>query len=216
MTRVAVFGDSIAAGTYLPSSEAWPQVVAAQLGITVENLGVGGSLIHNPSPEIPNRALLKNAIASAVTEWAGNVPNAAVILCGANDMVEHAPEAPYPSNLHSTEYPRWELVYAIAQLHTAGVPNVYIVTLTPRAEGTLTDANPTWPGILNGRTMSFNDWVRAGYPGHHIDTRGAFGDIRSGLGNTAFFVGDGLHPNALGHKAIADRVTPFLRTKLGL
>ena len=213
--RVAVFGDSITAGTYLDFTvDAWPAVVAERLDIDVENRGVGGSLLHNAWPSIPNRLMIGDAVDAAIAEWGANVPDAVVLAGGANDMIEHRADAPYPADLQSQEHPRWALVHIMWRLQAAGVSNIYFLTLTPRAEGTLTDAYPTWPGILQERTASFNAWLRAGFPTTVIDTRGHFGDVRSGLSNTAFYVGDGLHPNSLGHRVIGDRVASFLRGRL--
>lgn len=211
-TRVVVFGDSIAAGRYLDNpSDAWPALLAKR-GVTVENRGVGGSILHNASPSIPNRLMINDAITAAINEWNGNAPKYAIMAGGANDIVEHQ-TASYPSDLTSEEHPRWELVYMSQRLRAAGVQTILYVTLVPRSEGTITDAYPTWPGILQARTASFNAWLRAGFPGSVIDTRGHFGDLRSGLGNTAFYIGDGLHPNALGQRVIADRVAAALTAR---
>ncbi len=212
--RVAVFGDSITAGTYLDFPDAaWPAIVSERLDIDVENRGVGGSLLHNASPQIPNRLMVGDAVNRALTEWGANVPDAVVMAAGANDIIEHQ-AAPYPGNLASEEWARWTLVWISQQLRESGVQRIYFLTLAPRAEGTLTDAYPTYPGILQARTASFNEWLRAGFPGSVIDTRGQFGDLRGGLGNPAFYNGDGLHPNALGQRVIGDRVASFLQGRL--
>ncbi len=52
-------------------------------------------------------------------------------------------------------------------------------------------------------------------------TIACFGDsiVQGGnleLGDTAFYIGDGLHPNSLGHRVIADRVAAAVAPRLGI
>jgi len=217
---IACFGDSITQGGYLDfPADAWPALVARRLGVPVDNRGVGGSILHNSDPAgHPVRLMVADAVAAAVASWACSPPTVAVILAGHNDVIEHQIDYTRPMSPTSLEQSKWAAVAVTDTLLTAGVQHVLWVTLCPRAVGTLTDGHPTWPGIIQERVNDWNMWLSAWLAPTQrvIDTRGRLGDTAGGLGDAAFYIGDGLHPNALGHRVLADRVAAAVAPRLGI
>lgn len=217
MTTIACFGDSITQGNNLDfPGDAWPALVARRLGIEVDNRGVGGSLLHNSGPASPPRLMVADAVAAAVASWACSPPTVAVILAGHNDVIEHTVDYSQPLPATSLEQSKWAAVGVDSTLRAAGVRHVLWVTLCPRTVGTLTADHPDWPGIIQTRVVNWNAWLLAQFGTSVIDTRGRLGDTAGGLGDTAFYIGDGLHPNALGHRVLADRVAAAIAPRLGI
>lgn len=216
---IACFGDSIVQGGNLDfPSDAWPALVARRLGVPVDNRGVGGSLLHNSGPASPPRLMVADAVAAAVTSWQCVPPTVAVVLAGHNDVIEHTVDYAQPLAPTSLEQSKWAAIAVDSTLRAAGVQHVLWVTLCPRTPGTLTADHPDWPGIIQARINDWNTWLSAWLaPSQRIiDTRGRLGDTAGGLGDPSFYVGDGLHPNALGHRVIADRVAAAVAPRLGI
>lgn len=200
MTCLIALGDSMTAGRYLdsPSTEAWPSLLT---GVTVTNRGVGGSFLHGSAPLVRD-TLTGMGAADVAVVWAGH-----------NDVITHSPEWPYPADPRSIEHSRWAAIELDQALAAAAVPLVLWVTLAPRTHGTLTEATPTWPDIIQARIRSWNAWLCQQWPERVIDIRGRLGDVAGGLGSPALYIGDGLHINALGHAIVAGRVNAALRAR---
>lgn len=213
--RICAFGDSITQGNNLDFAvDAWPHLVARRLGVTVDDLGVGGSLLHNSGPASPPRLMIPDAVNAAIASWSCRPPAAAVVLAGHNDVIEHTVDYAQPLAPTSLEQSKWAAIAVDSALRAAGVPLVLWVTLCPRTTGTLTQDHPDWPPIIQGRVVNFNAWLVAQFADRVVDTRGRFGDTGGGLGDPSFYLGDGLHPNPNGHRVIADRVAAALATRL--
>jgi len=214
---IACFGDSIVQGGNLDfPADAWPSLVARRLGVEVDNRGQGGSLLHNSGPASPPRLMVADAVAAAVTSWQCVPPTVAVVLAGHNDVIEHTVDYSQPLPATSLEQSKWAAIGVDSTLRAAGVQHVLWVTLCPRTPGTLTADHPDWPGIIQGRIVNFNAWLLAQFGVNVIDTRGRLGDTAGSLGDPSFYIGDGLHPNALGHRVIADRVAAAVAPRLGI
>lgn len=214
---IACFGDSIVQGGNLDfPADAWPSLVARRLGVEVDNRGQGGSLLHNSGPASPPRLMVTDAVAAAVASWQCVPPTVAVVLAGHNDVIEHTIDYSQPLPPTSLEQSKWAAVGVDSTLRAAGVQHVLWVTLCPRTPGTLTFDHPDWPGIIQTRVANFNAWLLAQFGASVIDTRGRLGDTAGGLGDPSFYIGDGLHPNALGHRVIADRVAAAVAPRLGI
>ncbi len=215
---IACFGDSIVQGGNLDfPSDAWPALVARRLGVPVDNRGVGGSILHNSDPAgHPVRLMVSDAVAAAVASWQCVPPTVAVVLAGHNDVIEHTVDYSQPLPATSLEQSKWAAIGVDSTLRAAGVQYVLWATLCPRTPGTLTADHPDWPGIIQGRVVNWNAWLLAQFGTSVIDTRGRLGDTAGGLGDTAFYIGDGLHPNALGHRVLADRVAAAVAPRLGI
>lgn len=213
MSRLVVFGDSLAAGghayTY-PGGRPWADLVADALGLDLDNQGVGGSLLHDPASG-------QATVGAKVGAWlaAGGCADVAVILAGHNDIQQHQVDYSTPMSPTSLEQSKWAAVDLDNALRPH-VLHVLWVTLCPRTHGSLYQG-PTagWETVINARRVDFNAWLVANFGPRAIDTRGLLGDQpvagEAGLGNTALYIGDGLHLNPSGHEQLAPTIIAALR-----
>lgn len=192
---VWVFGDSIAAGTWLQPGEGWVDQLDTQLGGRVRNFAIGGQAVAFSAPGLPRMDdTVKEALQSQ-----SPTPKAIVFAGGINDFIQSD---------DSASATRWA-VFNLNSWIGANYPSVqlYVMTTTPYR------SDATYAVALSGRRAQYNDWVRAqfGPYGQVIDsgdllTAGAtYADIRYYL--------DPLHPNAKGAPVLTDGVRNALYLK---
>jgi len=111
-------------------------------------------------------------------------PRLVIVLLGANDLFIGAPVADSVSNITSI----------VQQIRAKGA-KVVLVGLT--VDATLDPFGGALPGIATQTSSSFVPGVLDGW-----------------YGDPAYLAADGTHPNNAGHKIMADRIEPVLRTTL--
>jgi acyl-CoA thioesterase-1 len=107
-----------------------------------------------------------------------------IVLLGANDLFTGVPVAQRVSNITSI----------VQQIRAKGA-KVVLVGLT--VDATLDPFEGALPGIAGQTSSSFAPGVLDGW-----------------YGDPAYMAADGTHPNNAGHKVMADRIEPVLRTAL--
>ena len=110
-------------------------------------------------------------------------------------------------NPRSLEQPKYVLQDLVAQIRASGV-EARVIGITPRSNG---GAREDFNLPIQARVVSMNSWSSACFGSRFVSIEGRLGDIRGGLGNTAYYTGDGLHLNALGQQSVADAVYHSLR-----
>jgi lysophospholipase L1-like esterase len=183
----AAFGDSITAGTWLPTyADSWIPKLEARLGISIANHAVGGAPIHDPG----GGPVLLDQVTAALA--GGPAPDVAIILAGTNDLVTHG----------NAELAQSAAAAQLVQdtLTAAGARVIWLAIL-PIGYGS---SHPDhWlPGLLERREL-LNDQLRpiAG-PGCWFDTDYLFG-AAGGLVTDPAWLLDGLHPTPAGASQMA-------------
>jgi len=183
------FGDSITAGTWLPTyADSWIPKLEARLGITIANAAVGGAPLHDPAGVGP---VLLDAVTAALA--GGPAPDVAIILMGTNDLVTHGLDT-----LHQSA--------AAAQLvqdtlRAAGARVIWLGIL-PMGYGT---SHPdSYVAPLLERRRALNESLRAiAGPGCWFDTDRLFAADASGFVADPAWLLDGLHPTPAGASQMA-------------
>jgi acyl-CoA thioesterase-1 len=111
-------------------------------------------------------------------------PRLVIVLLGANDLFIGAPVADSVSNITTI----------VQQIRAKGA-KVVLVGMT--VDATLDPFEGALPGIASQTSSSFVPGVLDGW-----------------YGDPAYMAADGTHPNNAGHKIMADRIEPVLRTAL--
>jgi len=111
-------------------------------------------------------------------------PRLVIVLLGANDLFQGVPVSQSVSNITSI----------VQQIRAKGAA-VVLVALT--ADATLDPFGGALPGLAGQTSSSFVPGVLDGW-----------------YGDPAYLSADGTHPNNAGHKIMADRIEPVLRTAL--
>lgn len=196
---VWVFGDSIAAGTWLadPATQSWPAQIDELMGPgqQVRNLAVGGQAVAYSGPGL--QRMDEYVLQTLAATPAAELPRVIVFAGGLNDFIRAYDVGPT----------RWA-VYQLGTTIAATYPGVAFLptTITPYR------SDSGWLVALSDRRAQYNAWARDmyGQAGQLIDsgdvlTAGAYADPR--------YYGDALHPNAGGAEAIADTVYTVLSQK---
>lgn len=194
---VWVFGDSIAAGTWLddPPTQSWPAQLDVLLGpgTQVRNFGVGGQTVAYDQPGGQRMDdLVRQTLSLTPSD---QLPDVIVFAGGINDLIRAA----------DTGATRWA-VFGLSTWVAANYPTVdfYVDTLTPYRSG------DPYSDPLSSRRADYNAWVRAQYgpAGRLIDA----GDILAAGATYADvrFFRDQVHPNARGAAIYADAVATIL------
>lgn len=182
------FGDSITAGTWLPTyADSWIPKLEARLGIAIANEAVGGAPLHDPG----GGPVLLDAVTAALA--AGPAPDVAIILAGTNDLVTHD-----AGTLHQSAAAAQQVQDTLL---AAGVRPVWLAIL-PMGYGT---SHPdSYVAPLLERRRLLNDSLRqiAG-PGCWFDTDRLFGADAGGFVADPAWLLDGLHPTAAGASQMA-------------
>lgn len=212
--KALFLGDSVTAGWANDDvSDGWPYLFAARSGWEITNLAVGGSLLHDP--------LVTDQLSSSSRSILKQVPvnlsafDLVIIDSGRNDVIEHGDEytdyrltpATRQVNPRSLEQPKYVLQDMVAQIRASGV-EARVIGITPRSNG---GPREDFNLPIQARVVSMNSWSSACFGSRFVSIEGRLGDIRGGLGNTAYYTGDGLHLNALGQQSVADAVYHSLR-----
>ena len=137
---------------------------------------------------IRNSGFPGDTTASALTRLNSSVlsrnPRLVIVLLGANDLFQGVPVAQRVSNITSI----------VQQIRAKGAA-VVLVGLT--VDATVDPFEGALAGIASQNSSSFVPGVLDGW-----------------YGDPAYMAADGTHPNNAGHKIMADRVEPVLRTAL--
>lgn len=187
--RICVFGDSVVWGAYDEECNGWPHrlqrlLVANGISKEVYPLGVCGNGIFH---------LLKRMRA----ECEARQPKTIVIAIGVNDA------AYWNEPSHGMQ----EATYARGIKEAIGIArhvtsDIVVVGLTP-ADERFTHPTAVYPTLhyTNERIARFDECARLMADDEYVP----FVDVRSAI-DIATDLSDGLHPNASGHRKIADLV----------
>lgn len=196
--RLWVFGDSIAAGTWLadPPAQSWPaQLDAMAGGGLVRNLAIGGQAVaFDGGPALPRMdQLVKDTLLATP---AAELPQLLLFAGGTNDLIRTA----------TMDETRWA-TYGLGVWVLQNFPTVKFLPMTITPLRTDHGASPI---ALSDRRAIYNTWARAQYgqAGWLMDTgdllcAGAtFADVR--------WFADSLHPNVDGAGILARGVHTVL------
>jgi len=201
---IGIIGDSITDGVASTpdTNRRWPDVLQRRLlaesrraRLAVLNAGIGGNQVTRDHAVFGDAAV--NRIGPDLLELSGL--RAVVFLEGINDVAGNTP--PRASAAEIIDGYRSLIAAARAQ----GLP-VMALTLTPTAP------NPNLPGHTDEQAVAVrhevNHWLRtSGEVDAVFDAEAALSAADgSGVLGAAFDVGDGLHPNDAGMRAIAESV----------
>jgi lysophospholipase L1-like esterase len=189
-SRVWVFGDSVAAGTWLqaPATESWPARLDAQMDAEVQNFAVGGQAVAYSAPGLPR---MDDTVKATFAANAPERPEAVVFAGGINDMIRSPDVGPTRT-----------AVYDLGGWIGQNYPGVrfFAMTVTPYR------ADAWYAQPLSERRTRFNAWERAMYApsGQLVDT----GDLLTAqtIYADSRYYSDSLHPNAEGAAVLAHGV----------
>jgi len=140
------------------------------------------------SINIRNSGIPGDTTASALARLNSSVlsrtPRLVIVLLGANDLFQGVPVSQSVSNITSI----------VQQIRAKGAA-VVLVALT--VDATLDPFGGALPGLASQTSSSLVPGVLDGW-----------------YGDPAYMAADGTHPNNAGHKIMADRIEPVLRTAL--
>ncbi len=207
---IVTFGDSITDGYHstIDADRRWPDRLAERLAgrgtgqaLGVVNAGVSGNRVLHDLPEAmfgPSALarLDRDALAQSGLRWL-------IVMEGIND-IGHPTASGLPEQAVTAEEIIAGYRQIIARAHAKGV-TVFGATLTP-FEGTVFPGYFTPEGEI--KRQAVNQWIRTGgaYDGV-IDFDAAVRDPdHPSRMRPEFDVGDHLHPNDAGYKAMADSV----------
>lgn len=191
MRKLICLGDSLTFGLRVPHSQTWPRLVSQQTGMSLENLGLNGDTTGG----------MLARLQSLAADNSHNAPKDMPILLlmgGSNDIFYAGTDTGARANMGAM----------IHQAITAHMVPVVGIPLPISPE----DAPENWGGIVDFREAAANierycqwlkDFCKAfGVPcvDFHQDFLASDGTVRREL------FADGLHPNALGHKVMAERL----------
>lgn len=210
--KIAFLGDSITAGAWVTKEEIYLSRVGAALGVQVQNLGVSGTRIAKQSHHV---ALHPDAFDEEFLVRAKRIDGDAdfvFVFGGTNDyghgdadLGELGDATPYTffgAAKLLTDY----LVSAFGREKVCFLlPLPRVGEERPDGDGVPYKTKSVGPLLLYVRAlMQVLDSVNVDY----IDLRGVFPPEK-----LSALTADGLHPNAEGHKLIADEIIKYLRGK---
>jgi lysophospholipase L1-like esterase len=188
--KITAFGDSITAGTWLPTyADSWIPKLATKLGVAIANRAVGGVPLH----DYGGGPVLMDQITAALAVGQPAF-NTAIILIGTNDLVTHT-DAQLVDSANAAHAVQNKLL-------AAGIRPIW-VSILPMGSGS---SHPDgWlPDLLRRRQILNRSYLRpmAGR-GHWFETDKLFGADANGLVTDASYLLDGLHPSAKGADQMA-------------
>ena len=197
--RLALYvalGDSFTAGTGCAPGEAWPDRLASALRP------------HNPELGLRNLAVQGATSAEVVTQLPEAIelePDLVTVVCGANDVLRST--RPDPSRYAD----------ALARILTGlreAVPGVRMVTATAPERWEFLDLGPRTRERVEGAIAEFNRVTRRLATRLEVPCLEVSDD--PGLGESANFCVDGLHPSPRGHERAARGFAMLLERELGI
>jgi lysophospholipase L1-like esterase len=184
----AAFGDSITAGTWLPSyADSWIPKLETRLGITIANHAVGGAPLHDPA----GGAALLDAVTAALA--GAPAPDVAIVLAGTNDLMTHDT---------STLTQSIAAAQQVQDTLTAAGSRVVWLGVLPMGYGT-SHRDVDVPVLLSRlRVLNAGLYGIAG-PGAWFDTDWLFDADAGGFVADPSWLLDGLHPTPKGADQLA-------------
>ncbi|MDT9691031.1 SGNH/GDSL hydrolase family protein [Streptomyces sp. P9(2023)] len=215
---VATFGDSITDGygATVGADDRYPDQLARRLAAAgaprpVLNLGIGGNRVLNDSACFGEKATARFSRDVLNQPRVGTV----VVLEGTNDLLMgYADASVFPCSAPNTKVTAAQLIEGhralIRAAHAKGIRAVGGTMIPVRGSR----AAPQFPvadfEAIEAVRDEVDDWIRtSGAYDAVVDFDRALSDPapgRSDLLNPAYDVGDGVHPNALGYKVMAETV----------
>ena len=186
MKKLICLGDSLTFGLRVPQSQTWPRLVQ-ETGVEVMNLGICGDTTGGMLARLPG-----------VLKEQGKTQAYVLIMGGSNDIFYSGTDTAARSNLGAM----------VHQVIAAGLTPVVGIPLPIVPE----DAPKEWEPVANFREAaklleSYCQWLKTYCKAFRIPTvdfRADFIDAQSCARRELFC--DGLHPNAQGHRLMANRI----------
>lgn len=189
MKKLICLGDSLTFGLRVPQSQTWPRLVQ-ETGVEVMNLGICGDTTGGMLSRL-----------QAVLREQGKTQAYVLIMGGSNDIFYSGTDTAARSNLGAM----------VHQVIAAGLTPVVGIPLPIVPE----DAPKDWEPVANfqeaaKRLNNYCDWIKTyckafGIP--TVDFRADFLDSQGRVRSELFC--DGLHPNAQGHRLMAQKFLAF-------
>jgi lysophospholipase L1-like esterase len=189
--KLTAFGDSITAGTWLPTyADSWIAKLSARLGLPIDNRAVGGVPLHDPSGAGP---VLMDQVTAALAAGQPTFTHA-VILCGTNDLMTHD-NATLSQSIAAAQ--------AVQDALAAKGVRVIWLAVLPMGYGT-SHRDSDLPTLLD-RRHTLDNGLRSIAGSRWVDTDRYFGADPTGfVAATTTWLIDGLHPNPAGASQMAD------------
>ena len=191
MRTLICLGDSLTFGLRVPHSQAWPRLISRDTGMEVRNLGISGDTTGGML------ARMQNLTGVACHGTAENMP-ILLIMGGSNDIFYAGTDVGARANIGAMIHQ----AMAAHMLPVVGIPLPIAPEDAPKGWGKIADFHKAAAQI-----EAYSLWLKdfcAAFGVAYVDFRQDFltpdGTVRREL-----FV-DGLHPNAAGHKRMAQRL----------
>lgn len=189
MKKLICLGDSLTFGLRVPQSQTWPRLVQ-ETGVEVINLGICGDTTGGMLARLP-----------AVLKEQGKTQAVVLIMGGSNDIFYSGTDTAARNNLGAM----------VHQVIAAGLTPVVGIPLPIVPE----DAPKEWEPVANFHEAaklleSYCAWLKTYCKAFHIPTvdfREDFLDTRGNARRELYC--DGLHPNAQGHRLMAQKLCNF-------
>ena len=186
MRKLICLGDSLTFGLRVPQSQTWPRLVQ-ETGVEVINLGICGDTTGGMLSRLP--AILKEQGRSAAY---------VMIMGGSNDIFYSGTDTAARGNIGAMVHQ----VIAARLTPVVGIP----LPIVPE------DAPKEWEPVANfqeaaKRLEGYCQWLKIYCKAFHIpvvDFRADFLDAQGKARRELFC--DGLHPNAQGHRLMAQKI----------
>ena len=190
MKKLICLGDSLTFGLRVPQSQTWPRLVQ-ETGVEVINLGICGDTTGGMLARLP-----------AVLKEQGKTQAVVLIMGGSNDIFYSGTDTAARNNLGAM----------VHQVIAAGLTPVVGIPLPIVPE----DAPKEWEPVANfheaaKRLEGYCQWLKTYCKAFRIPTvdfRADFLDAQEKPRRELFC--DGLHPNAQGHRLMAQKMGEML------
>lgn len=189
MKKLICLGDSLTFGLRVPQSQTWPRLVQ-DAGVEVVNLGISGDTTGGMLARLP-----------AVLKEQGKTQTVVLIMGGSNDIFYSGTDTAARSNIGAM----------VHQVIAAGLTPVVGIPLPIVPE----DAPKEWEPVANfqeaaKRLEGYCHWLKTYCKAFHIPSVDFREDFLTSQGQVRreLFC-DGLHPNAQGHRLMAQKLCNF-------